>query len=300
MGVKAIASWLNLNGFTIRGRFFYTGTIHRTLTTETYAGRHWYNQHDSRSRKPRPKSEWVAIEVPAIIPRQQFESAQARLQERRPTVTPPRLSNSEVLLTGLARCESCGASLMLRTGKGGRYRYYACASHRLKGIAACGTPIAIPEAELDRLVLGALTDHLLTPERLPELLRGAYRRRRTASESIQQRRSVLTKQLKEAESKIGRLYAAVEDGTLTNTTLLRSRLEALEKQRDDMRNTPGRGWRRCFRTSAYATGRLRTGSTTSATTAARSVASFITCTIYAASRRYEHQKEKRSDEVLGA
>jgi site-specific DNA recombinase len=233
MGVKAIASWLNLNGFTIRGGSFYTGTIHRTLTAETYAGRHWYNQHDSRSGKPRPKSDWVAIEVPAIIPRQQFETAQARLRDRRPTVTAPRLSNSEVLLTGVARCESCGAALMLRTGKGGRYRYYACASHRLKGIAACGTPIAIPEAELDRLVLGALADHLLTPERLPQLLREACARRRAASENNQQRRSVLGKQLKESESKIGRLYAAVENGTLTDTRLLRSRLDELERQRDE-------------------------------------------------------------------
>jgi site-specific DNA recombinase len=233
MGIKAIASWLNTNGFTVRGIPFYMSRVHRILTCESYAGTHYYNQHDSRSGKPRPKSEWIAVAVPAIIPHKEFETAQARLHERRPTATPPRITTSDVLLTGLARCESCGAPLMLRTGKGGRYRYYACASHRLKGIAACGTPIAVPEAELDRLVLGALVDHLLTPERLPQLLREAYTRRRAASEGNQQRRSSLTKQRKESESKIGRLYEAVETGMLTDTSLLRSRLQELEKQRDE-------------------------------------------------------------------
>jgi len=233
MGVKAIASWLNANGFTIRGSAFYTGTVHRILTAETYSGTHYYNQHDSRAQKARPRSEWVALEVPAIIPRKEFGRVQARLQERRPATTPPRLTNSEVLLTGLARCESCGGALMLRTGKGGRYRYYACAAHRLKGIAACGTPIAIPEPELDRLVLGALTDHLLTPERLPQLLRDAYRHRRTVSADNLQRQSALKKRLAETELKIGRLYAAVEEGALTDTALLRFRLQELEKHRDE-------------------------------------------------------------------
>jgi hypothetical protein len=59
---------------------------------------------------------------------------------------------------------------MVRTGKGGRYRYYACAGRRLKGKIACPTPIAVPEAQLDKLVIGALADQLLTPSRLLTLL----------------------------------------------------------------------------------------------------------------------------------
>ena len=52
---------------------------------------------------------------------------------RRPNITPPRITTSEVLLTGLARCEGCGSPLMLVTGKNGRYRYYGCSAKRLKG-----------------------------------------------------------------------------------------------------------------------------------------------------------------------
>jgi hypothetical protein len=69
--------------------------------------------------------------------------------------------------------------------------------------------------------------------RVQQLLRQACRYRRAVSANNAQRRAALTKQLTEAESKIGRLYAAVENGTLTDTTLLRSRLHELEKQRDE-------------------------------------------------------------------
>ncbi|MFZ3034425.1 MAG: zinc ribbon domain-containing protein [Parvibaculum sp.] len=30
------------------------------------------------------------------------------------------------MLTGLIHCAKCGGAMTIRTGKGGRYRYYAC------------------------------------------------------------------------------------------------------------------------------------------------------------------------------
>jgi hypothetical protein len=45
------------------------------------------------------------------------------LEARRPTRTPPRVVTGPTLLTGLVRCETCGGSMTIRTGKGGRYRY---------------------------------------------------------------------------------------------------------------------------------------------------------------------------------
>ena len=155
------------------------------LTRETYSGLHYYNQIDSRAQKARPKEEWIAVQVPAIISAAEFNRVQALLHMRRPNVTPPRITTSDVLLTGLARCETCGSALMLSTGKSGRYRYYFCSANRLKGKNACQTPTSVPEGELDKLVLGALADRLLTPERLTALLREALRHRREmASQSV--------------------------------------------------------------------------------------------------------------------
>jgi site-specific DNA recombinase len=156
MGVKDITSWLNRNGFRNRnGNPYYVSIVHAILTRDAYSGVYYYNTHDSRTRRARPKDEWIAVEVPQIIPANDFKRVQALLHSRRPNMTAPRTSNNEVLLSGLARCDSCGSSMMLRTGKGegGTYRYYACSTNRLKGASACKRPIAVREGELNALAL---------------------------------------------------------------------------------------------------------------------------------------------------
>lgn len=234
MGVKAIADWLNSRGFRNgQGKPFYVGTVHLILTRESYTGVHHYNCRDSRTQKPRPQNEWVAVTIPQIISEADFRLAQARLESRRPAVTPPRITNSQVLLTGIARCESCGGPLMVRTGKSGKYRYYACAGRRLRGRTACDNPIAVPEGKLDRLVITALADQLLTPERLPTLLREASAHRKAQSSGSVRRRSDLRRQLKETEAQIRRLYSALADGTVSDTSLFREALHGLENRRSE-------------------------------------------------------------------
>ncbi len=234
MGIKDIASWLNAHGFRNRGgNPFYTSAVHAILTREAYSGIHHYNTHDSRSRAVRDKSEWIAVPVPEIVARQTFETVQARLKSRRPNVTAPRIVNSEVLLTGIARCESCGAPLMLSTGKSGRYRYYACSAKRLKGRSACKAPIIVPEAQLDQLVIGALADQLLTPQRLVTLVREASRHRRDAASTDATRRAGLRKDLKHTETQIDRLLTAVAEGHVPDSSLLRDKLVGLNHRRDE-------------------------------------------------------------------
>lgn len=234
LGVKDITSWLNQRGFKNKsGNAFFMSLVHRTLTRETYTGVHHYNQTDSRTFKTRPKEEWVAMSVPEIIPRREFERAQALLFERRPTQTAPRLVTSDVLLTGLARCASCGGPMMIRTGKSGRYRYYACAAHRLKGKTSCKAPMAVPEGQLDTLVVEALAERLMTPDRLAELLRQAYRHQRETASDHLHRRSTLRKALKEIEVQIERLHSAVAEGTVPDTSLLRQKLSGFEERRTE-------------------------------------------------------------------
>ena len=232
MGVKDITSWLNAHGMKHRATLFYTSAVHAILTRESYTGTHYYNRTESRSRQARCKSEWIAVRVPEIVQESEFRTVQERLRERRPAVTAPRVSNSDVLLTGIARCESCGAAMMLRTGKSGRYRYYACASHRLKGGTACAAPIAVPESELDGLVIGALADELMTPARLPQLLREAQKHRRATTNGVIQRRSSLRKRRKELEMQAARLYAALAEGTVADTALFRAKLASIESERE--------------------------------------------------------------------
>ena len=233
-GIKDITSWLNRHGFrNKRSNAFFMSCVHRILTRETYSGLHHYNQMDSRAQKARPKDEWVAVQVPAIISVEDFNRVQALLHSRRPNVTPPRITNSAVLLTGLARCESCGSALMLNTGKSGRYRYYGCSANRLKGKNACQSPISIPEDELDKLVLAALANQLITPERLTTLLREAVKHRREMASQSASKRTALKSNHKNIEAQIERLLTAVADGSLPDMALLREKVDELNARRDE-------------------------------------------------------------------
>ncbi|QNP42876.1 recombinase family protein [Sphingomonas daechungensis] len=128
MGIKKIVSWLNGRNYTYRGKPFHVSNVDVVLRRTTYMGTHYFNQKDSRSGERRPREEWVPIAVPSIIDEETFLTVQARLGQRNPRRTPARVVSGPTLLTGIARCgcPDCGGAMTIRTGKSGRYRYYAC------------------------------------------------------------------------------------------------------------------------------------------------------------------------------
>src|SRR5947207_9903236 len=115
---------------------------HRILTRESYTGVHHYKCTDSRLKRQRPKEEWVAISAAdhrgRCLCAREGPSASTPL-DRNPHADNKQRSASD---RHRAHCESCGRPLMIRTGKSGRYRYYACSGYRLKGLRACGKPMA--------------------------------------------------------------------------------------------------------------------------------------------------------------
>lgn len=162
LGVKAIATYLNERGITRRGRRFSTGGVYDLLTSTTYYGKHHFNRTDTRNGRPRPPSEWIEFEVPAIIDEQTFNAVQALLQSRNPKRVAPRIVNGPTLLAGVARCGHCGAGLVLDTGKGGAYRYYCCSRKMREGATAC-PGMRIRMDRLDEIVVDEIAARVLSP-----------------------------------------------------------------------------------------------------------------------------------------
>ena len=82
-----------------------------------------YRKIKKSSRRMRPKEEWITIPVPAIIARELFDQARARLNSN--SATARRNRKNEYLLAGRIRCV-CGRT---RGGEGpqyGKYLYYRC------------------------------------------------------------------------------------------------------------------------------------------------------------------------------
>jgi site-specific DNA recombinase len=232
MGVKNIVSYLNSRRiFTRDGGRWGIGQVHRVLTRRTYMGEHEFNKR-SKAKELKPVSEIVTVPVPPIIDRETFDAVQARLKARNPKVMPARVISGPIMLTGLIHCAKCGGAMTIRTGKGGRYRYYACSMKARQGPTAC-TGMAVPMEKLDDLVADHLERQLLQPERLERILACVLDRRQEQSERRREHIAGLNKRAAESELRLKRLYDAIEAGVADiDDPALKDRIDGLKAIRD--------------------------------------------------------------------
>jgi len=218
IGIKKIASWLNGWGYSYRGKPFHVSNVDEVLRRTTYAGTHYFNRTDSRTGERRPREQWVPMEVPPIIDEQIFQTVQARLAERNPRQTPPRVVSGPTLLTGLTRCgcQTCQGALTIRTGKSGRYRYYACSRRATRGETACpGRSIRMEK--LDGIVLDALEQRVLNPDRLPKLLEAFLEQSDASDGNRRDELASLRAEKTNSTGALNRLYELVEQGLASPT-----------------------------------------------------------------------------------
>jgi hypothetical protein len=137
-----------------------------------------------------------------------FEETQLLMQKRDPKMEAAKQISSPLLLPGIAHCEGCGASMTLRTGKGGKYRYYHCSS-ATRGKRVCAGP-SIPEKELDDAVLTAVRSRVLDKEHMTNLIFGLQRREKARSDSAIEELPSLQSRVSVAEAAIEGLWASIQ------------------------------------------------------------------------------------------
>ena len=209
MGIKAITKHLNVSGYRYRGKAFYTASVERVLKNEAYIGIHYYNRIDSRTRKARPPSEWIRMDVPTVVDKETFDAVQRTLKARNPRTTAPRVVTGPTLLTGIAVCEQCGRGMMLRTGKGGQYRYLTCAKSATEGMG-CGHSVRMDK--IDALVIGAVEEQVFAPQRLIAILEAMTDRSNDTRQQLETEISRQRAAVTESQARLDRLYDAIEAG----------------------------------------------------------------------------------------
>jgi len=241
MGVKSIADHLNRNGIRTRdGGRWGIGQVHRILTRRTYMGEHEFNKR-SKTKELKPADEVVTVPVPSIIDQMQFDVVQKLLKARNPKVTPARVVSGPTLLTGLIHCAKCGGAMTIRTGKGGRYRYYTCSMKARQGATAC-SGMTVPMSKLDDLVVTHLEKRLLAPERLETILATVLDRRQARGAERRTHIAELNKRATEADQRLKRLYDAIETGVADlDDSDLKDRIATLKATRDQARTDADRG-----------------------------------------------------------
>ena len=231
MGCKEIASHFNEKGVLLRGAKWTRTRVHQFLCDTAYMGDYVFNKKNMRSNETKPEAEWVVVPIPPLIAKPVFMAVAEKRHARSPAVTPARVVSTPTLLTGLLKCDNCGAGMTTATGKGGRYRYYKCNTRIGQSSNACCTP-AVPMAKMDNLVLAAFADKVLTPERMKEMLREMKAHLKTLKSRQDDALGPLQKELKELETATNRLYEAVEKGLLPMDDTLRDRAQKNKSRRD--------------------------------------------------------------------
>ena len=211
LGIKEIVNYLNSRGTTHRGHKFYVSNVEKILKRTTYYGEHFYNRTDSVAKKPRPQSEWVKVDVPAIISRADFDAVQNKLRANRPSETPPQIVSGPSLLVGLAKCDLCGGAMTLRTGKSGRYKYLTCCAQATKGKTACeGQSIRMDF--VDEIVLSEVEAKVFQPDRLGILLDEMFDQSKMGRDGAKEELIRLREFSKSVRSQQKRLYEMVAKG----------------------------------------------------------------------------------------
>jgi site-specific DNA recombinase len=235
MGVKEIAKELQRLNLTKRnGRSFAFPEVHKILSSSTYVGRYVFNMSDSRTGKKKPPDQWVIVPIPPIIDEVTCEAVQAAMRKRDPMKVTARFTGHPTLLSNLARCGNCGASMTLGTGKSGRYRYYMCSRKNREGEAACRGR-RLPESLLDGLVIDHLAEVLFGPDRLRAVLEDAINAERAACDKAPLKLDRLTRRKSDLEGRIARMHRAIELGTVEfDNADFTGRLKGLKGERAEV------------------------------------------------------------------
>jgi DNA invertase Pin-like site-specific DNA recombinase len=171
LGVQRIAGHLSTSKLLGRsGKPWSVQAVHDILRDTTYVGQHPYRLFhlDGAAEKNTELRAVTHMPCPAILDQDTFDRVQAVIDGTAPNIKPARLTNGSLMLTGLLFCERCGAMMHIVTGKGGRYRYYACGNrHRTAG-QGCATP-NLPLAKVEQVVAEAISPFILGPDRIPAL-----------------------------------------------------------------------------------------------------------------------------------
>ena len=229
LGMYGAADCLNRQGITFRGRPWSKGLVEGVLNNTAYIGEHYFNKKHAKTRKRKPKSEWILVKVPPVIDETIFKRAQRLRESRNPDNVPPRVVGNPTLLTGLLKCGCCGAGMTLMTGKSGGYRYYKCSTRIRKG-NSCSSG-NLPTGKLDNLILHSLADKVFTESRVRIMLNELKKRLSRSRDASAEHLKSLTTELEKNQCSLDRLYKAVEEGLLPMDTTLSERAHRLQAQR---------------------------------------------------------------------
>jgi hypothetical protein len=220
----------------------YRGDIVYGRTTQTYRGGRrgwkrcdpstWLHHHDESLR---------------IIPEDLWQAVQARLASMATVYTrkpggrlvgrpPGTRQRTPYLLSGISQCAVCSGSILAHAPsrrRGKRPTLYRCYHNTTRGANACHNDVSIPIAEVDRLVLDAITKAILSPAMIDAYVERVVRRWESERVPAAARRATLTADLRRVETEIAALEQRLVNGDPID--LIAEPLRTRRQRRDALR-----------------------------------------------------------------
>lgn len=121
---------------------------------------------------------------------------------------------------------------MTGQGSGHRYRYYVCGNARRKGREVCPSPL-LRKDRVGAFIIDRIKGYILTQENLAELVRLTNEELAQTSEQERERLGILQAQIAEVDSRLGKLYNALETGEFKSGELA-PRIQALFQKKEEL------------------------------------------------------------------
>ena len=197
---------LNAEGIpSSSGKRWSKTTVHKILGNEAYTGTLVWGTNGKDGQEP------VRVEnaFPDIVSRQEFQRVRKLLEARAPAITHPRRAASPYLLSGLAKCETCGKALTASEAKSGRYTYYVCQSLLKKGSGSCDTP-RLNAKGFEEIIISSIRDNILTEANIRDLVKLLDEEMDGVAREQRQNLETVEAELEEVRRKLDRIWHFVE------------------------------------------------------------------------------------------
>ena len=233
-----IAKTLNAEGIpTANGKKWLKTTIHVILTNEAYAGTVVWGANARDGAPP------VRVEDahPAIVSRRESRRIGRMMQSRAPKKVNPRRISSPYLLSGLAKCQTCGKAMTAAEAKSGKYTYYICHSLLKRGKGTCKTP-RLNAKKFEKVIVDELRANVLTESNIRDLVKLLDEEMDGVASEQRDRLGTIDGELEEVKKQLGRVWQFIARSDSVDVAEasdliveLRQRKETLETAAEEAR-----------------------------------------------------------------
>ena len=201
-----VTKTLNAEGIpTTNGKKWLKTTIHTMLSNEAYTGTLVWGAKAKDGAPP------VRVEEahPAIVSKRDFQKARRLLGSRAPKKVNPRRASSPYLLSGIAKCETCGKAMTAAEAKSGKYTYYICHSLLKRGKGTCKTP-RLNAKSFEKLIVNEIRENVLTESNIRDLVKLLDEEMDGVARDQRERLQNIEEELEDVKKRLGRIWNHIE------------------------------------------------------------------------------------------